>query len=399
MTDNRPNIYAAVGVTFPLATVSLVLRLLARRMTKASYGVDDVLAVVSYFASVAYTTVALVWTVNFGLGRPIADGPPNLTEDERLEKSWLMLWLTSFTYSFAIAFAKFAILAFYWRVFKFSDIRVPIQALAALTVAWFLLRLFMVTLQCVPINALWDKSVEDAECNIHEATFFFSTVLTHVLIDCAILALPAIEVGKLHLPKGQKVAVIALFMFGALVCLASIFVLIESFRFDSHTKEIGLEMGIHDAWATVEVNLAVVSACLPMLRPIFRRILPRSFLTSHSGGQSGQYPQSGKTASNPFSRNTGATGGPFSSKTKGIKLTTIAKTGDDGSSSTHELANSGPEAGGPSDFEPLRPDWGHGTHTVISSPWRKYASARDADDYDQGIYVQNETAVQVDRRV
>lgn len=75
----------------------------------------------------------------------------------------------------------------------------------------------MVTLQCIPITALWDKSITDANCSINESTFFFSTVLTHVIIDIAIVVLPGIEVRKLQLPLGQKLAVVALFTFGFLL--------------------------------------------------------------------------------------------------------------------------------------------------------------------------------------
>ena len=125
-----------------------------------------------------------------------------------------MLFCGSMTYTFGIAFCKFSILTFYWRIFKISGIRIPIQVLFGLTFAWFLLRLFIVTLQCIPTQALWDKSITDANCSIDESTFFFSTVLTHVLIDIAILVLPGIEVRKLQLPLGQKLAVVALFTFG-----------------------------------------------------------------------------------------------------------------------------------------------------------------------------------------
>ncbi|KAM5357531.1 hypothetical protein ACJZ2D_016168 [Fusarium nematophilum] len=385
MTDYTPNIYAGIAVTLPLATASLVLRLLARRMTKASYALDDVLAVISYFISVGFTSVVLVWAVNFGLGRTLADGPRDITEEQRLVRSRLMLWLTCLVYTFAIASAKFTILAFYWRIFKFSGIRIPIQVLTGITVSWFIVRVCFITMNCLPTNAFWDHSISEKACRINEATFFFTTVLTHVLIDWAILALPVIEVGRLHLPIGQKIAVIAMFMFGAVVCLASIFLLIQAFQLDPTTKEIGLDMGLHENWATVEVNLAVVAASLPMLRPIFQKILPRAFLTSHRGNQSGQTPQS----SNPYGHRSTL------SKNKSIKLDPVAKR-NDGSSSTHELAD--PEAS-PSDFEQDRPDWGRGTDTVNSGPWRKYASSRDVDDYDQSIDVQNETAVKVDQRV
>lgn len=119
-----------------------------------------------------------------------------------------------------------------------------------------------------------------------------------------------------------------------------------------------------------------------MLRPIARKILPGSFLSSKRGGG-----QSTK-ASAPFSN--------------GIKLTSITKgksnerDGDgDGSSSTHELTP-GIEPG-PSDFEAM--DSPHSAQTVISNPWRKYTISRDFRDLEQGggIHVHNETAVSVER--
>lgn len=145
----------------------------------------------------------------------------NLSKDftyaDKQRNAWLQIWCTSMTYTFAIAFSKFAILTLYWRLFQYSDICLPLQVLSAVTVGWFFLRLLMVTLQCIPTSAFWEEPLEtkSQKCHVRESAFFFSTVLTHVLIDCAILALPAIEVGRLHLPKGQKVAVIALFTFGA----------------------------------------------------------------------------------------------------------------------------------------------------------------------------------------
>ncbi|KAF4975591.1 hypothetical protein FZEAL_7644 [Fusarium zealandicum] len=375
MRDETPSIYAAAGVTLPLATIALALRMVARRITKAGYGWDDAFAAVGWLGAVGILTNGLVWIGN-GLGRPMEEGlSDDYTYDDKLRTAWLQLWLTSFTYTFAIAFSKFAILTFYWRIFQYSDIRIPIQILSVVTVGWFILRLFLVTLQCIPINALWDLAgaARAAKCHVHESTFFFSTVLTHVLLDCAILALPAIEVGKLHLPKGQKVAVILLFMFGIMTCLASIFVLVASFRFESDSKEMNLQFAQHYAWSIVECNFAVIAGCLPMLRPVVRRCLPGSFLGSD-----------GK--SEPISL-------PFSN---GINLdgayTQTISNDHDGSSSTHELANSD---AGPPDFE--AGDWSHAMQAHISSPWRKYTSPKDLEDCEQGIRVHNEPAVKIDR--
>jgi hypothetical protein len=68
----------------------------------------------------------------------------------------------------------------------------------------------------VPVSAFWDKSIEDSVCAIDDSKFFFGTVLTHLILDIFILALPVLEVKNLRLPLGQKIGVIGLFMFGIL---------------------------------------------------------------------------------------------------------------------------------------------------------------------------------------
>lgn len=128
----------------------------------------------------------------------------------------MLLWIAEILYAFALAFAKLAILAFYWRMFKISNIRLPILILAGCSVVWLIIRTFMAIFHCVPVYAFWDKTVKNATCAIDDSQFFFGTVLVHLFIDIAILALPVMQVRQLQLRTGQKIAVIALFMFGIL---------------------------------------------------------------------------------------------------------------------------------------------------------------------------------------
>lgn len=115
-----------------------------------------------------------------------------------------------------------------------------------------------------------------------------------------------------------------------------------------------------------------------MLRPVARRILPGSFLSS--GGHSTQI-------STPFSI-------PFSN---GIRLTGVSKSKsreNDEASSTRELASN---SGGPPDIYDMG-EWPHGTQTTISSPFRKYTSAKDYESSETGIRVDEETDISVQRR-
>lgn len=118
-----------------------------------------------------------------------------------------------YLYAFSIASTKFTILTLYWRLFKLSSIRIPIQIMFVISVMWIILRTFMVSFQCLPTRYFWDKSIS-GHCAINEPKFFFGTILAHCVMDIIILALPIIEVSKLHLRLSQKLAVIGLFLVG-----------------------------------------------------------------------------------------------------------------------------------------------------------------------------------------
>lgn len=192
-----------------------------------------------------------------GLGQSLAT--VDLTHEHAMTKSRLYLYAAELAYAFSLAFSKLSILCMYWRLFSTSAIRLPIQVLFVLSVVWLIIRTFMAIFHCVPVHAFWDHSVEGARCDINDSQFFFGTVLAHLLIDLVILALPIMQVQQLHLRTGQKVGVIGLFMFGILVCVASVVVLVESMKFDPYSEEMPLEIAPIIIWATVEINFAIVS--------------------------------------------------------------------------------------------------------------------------------------------
>lgn len=153
-------------------------------------------------------------TLYAGLGRPLSD--IDIDTEDVLEQSRLLLWNAELFYAFSLAFSKMSILGFYWRLFKMSNIRLPIQILAVSSVLWLIIRTVMAIFHCVPVQAFWDHSIKDATCKINDSKFFFGTVLVHLVIDLFVLVLPVVQVKRLQLRLGQKVAVIGLFMFGIL---------------------------------------------------------------------------------------------------------------------------------------------------------------------------------------
>ena len=154
-------------------------------------------------------------TVDWYLGQELDSTLSDQQREHILLYNRLLMLCTEYCYAFSIASSKFTILSLYWRLFKHSSIRLPIQIMLTASLAWILLRIFMVSLQCIPLKYFWDKST-DGRCGIDESQFFFGTVLTHFVMDIIILILPVVEVGKLHLRLGQKLAVICLFLIGSM---------------------------------------------------------------------------------------------------------------------------------------------------------------------------------------
>jgi putative Ca2+/H+ antiporter (TMEM165/GDT1 family) len=119
-------------------------------------------------------------------------------------------------------------------MFSQSTIKIPIIVLMVCTAIWLILRVgllfriyrpkqnanerqtFLAIFHCVPVQAFWDKSIKDAVCAIDDSKFFFGSVLAHLILDIAILALPAFQIGQLRLRRTQKIGIITMFMFGIL---------------------------------------------------------------------------------------------------------------------------------------------------------------------------------------
>lgn len=54
--------------------------------------------------------------------------------------------IAELTYATSLAFVKYSILAFYWRMFKTSSIKIPIIVLFVLSMIWLIIRVSLWTL-------------------------------------------------------------------------------------------------------------------------------------------------------------------------------------------------------------------------------------------------------------
>lgn len=112
-------------------------------------------------------------------------------------------------------FSKISILALYIRIFSQSSKFIRWGSISMITVVglWSTASILMTTLQCLPVQATWDKSITDAKCLDSDALWYQYAVINPTT-DILILLLPVRDVLRLHVPLKQKIGLLAMFSSG-----------------------------------------------------------------------------------------------------------------------------------------------------------------------------------------
>ena len=110
--------------------------------------------------------------------------------------------------------AKISLLLFYVRIFCVSKFRVCAYLVGSFVLALGITVFFEAFFQCSPISYIWDKSITGV-C-VNQPTFYRLVSLLNVLTGILILVLPMPLVWRLHVPRGQKIALTGVFLLGGL---------------------------------------------------------------------------------------------------------------------------------------------------------------------------------------
>nr|XP_036581971.1 putative CFEM domain-containing protein [Colletotrichum truncatum]KAF6790528.1 putative CFEM domain-containing protein [Colletotrichum truncatum] len=194
------------------------------------------------------------------------------------------LWwnfLVQMFYNPVLALVKASVLVFLLRLGgQKRGVRLSIHALNLFNACHAVAIFFTALFQCIPIKANWDfslRALPNTKC-IDNSFHVIASCLT-ILSDILVLALPFWIFLGLQMPRAAKAAVIGVFLMGAVVTIIAVIRVISIYKlfFDppppgtDTTHDIGL------VYSSVEVNLAIFSACIPALRPLFRRWMPKLF--------------------------------------------------------------------------------------------------------------------------
>jgi hypothetical protein len=218
----------------------------------------------------------------------------------------------------------------YRRIFSVTDARIPIYVVTAICIAGGISAFLTFAFTCIPVDAFWNVLDRPTSKCINENAYVYLPTMAlfdalisssntfiqgtlNAVTDIMVAALPIRAIWRLQLERRQKIALIGIMTIGwwcvsqtpftihppdqpNSVCIVSCIRLNSLVVLSRHPDDTTFFVGPVIYLAALEMNLAIVCACVPTLRPLIIRIVPD--LTSRRSGPTA----SQHTASSRWSR-------------------------------------------------------------------------------------------------
>ncbi|KAK1752350.1 hypothetical protein QBC47DRAFT_390323 [Echria macrotheca] len=301
------DIVPALSVFIGLASLAVVLRILARVLTSAFFWWDDLCNFIAMVGCIAATVITFR-SVDLGLGRDMwFVDQDNITEIVQIFYASMLLYT-------AIRFlTRASIILFYLRVFpanQKSKIGTILQYTMLANILYNLSFFFAVVFQCKPVESfwtLWERLEDGHKCGDVNA-LAWAAAITGIVFDAWLLALPFPQLMALQLHWKKKIMGGLMFSVGICVMIIS---LIRLKTIPEFTRAVNPTRDLVSVtlWSVLEIDIGVICPCLPSFRLILRRLIPRiTDTTGYEMGTGPGYKESG-TFDKSTNRKSGNNGG------------------------------------------------------------------------------------------
>ncbi|XXH05265.1 hypothetical protein Hte_011690 [Hypoxylon texense] len=296
--SNASTIYIPVIVFLAICPLVVGTRVWSRMGNGGRLGVDDYTILVSLGFALASGGIMLA-ACRYGYGKHVA----TLSPSDKYQ-AFKYFYLCQVTYKACINLTKASILLLYLRIFSNTRwLRWACRFMLTTVVMYCLASVTATIFQCIPITKAFDKSLEGT-C-IDNGQFWYANAGFSIATDVIILTLPMPLVYALQIPRVQKAALIMVFALGVLYvapsggsvrermfraanngdsvvitsCLRVTTIDIQATTPDQ-TYDISSTM-----WTIIEMNVAIVCACLPQIRPLIVKWFPKLMPSYYSGSR------------------------------------------------------------------------------------------------------------------
>lgn len=330
---NKESVLAVAILFIILSIASVAIRLYIRRK-KSGLGIDDWLCLPALALVIAEGVIMIIGAVTHTVG---SHSPSNLGPDVALYDGHDQVLLEKLEFPFdliqilALATIKLSILFFYRRIFRGRAFDIASWVLIGVVGAWAVTFVIAILAACgTSIAANFQTLGALKEECVDTFDILIALAVSDVVVDLAVLFMPIPLVLALQMPMRRKIAVLGILLVGTLAIACGItrmalFGVILGPALFSQAEVGGVpsddDIGIVSIlmfWGMLEIGIAMVAACLPVLRPLFQGLSPESIIRSlrsqlplKSAGSSKQISHNAKGRARRTESMTAITGVPY----------------------------------------------------------------------------------------
>ena len=208
------------------------------------------------------------------------------------------LFAAALSWTFSTSAIKVSLLLLYIRVFPQRPFRYTAYGLMVVVALYCIGCVIFYVGNCRPIEANWIHGLPGSTCGNQQAGWL-GTGIANIITDVAILSLPMRSVWHLQLPRRTKTALVGIFGIGFITVIVSIVRLVTLLQIN--LNDFTYDAVPADIFSAFEPTLMITCACMPIMRPLFRRMLPTN--TRSRYGRSHNRDRASMFASNRGNKN------------------------------------------------------------------------------------------------
>ncbi|KAF2204466.1 hypothetical protein GQ43DRAFT_446691 [Delitschia confertaspora ATCC 74209] len=293
--SGQVGILVASSVSIFIAALSVGLRLLAKRIS-SRFDYSDYCIIAALVWNCALHACCMLLVTHGGFGFHTQEiytrfGPDTATFFFKGIMAFALLWNAT------VCFSKLSVLLMYTALIPVRSMVVWARRIGALVILWNLGDIIGGFLICRPLARNWNFTIKGT-CG-SQPNYYFAMGIINIITDVFIIVLPIPYLYRLHLSMRKKMIAMALLSIGIMTWVITIY---------RQTTLPGLDftdMTYDGVLATLlsglEPAVAIVLACIPLLRPLFGSHKLKENTSSkygyRSGGGSELYSKKGMTKS------------------------------------------------------------------------------------------------------
>ncbi|KAH7081140.1 hypothetical protein BKA63DRAFT_462019 [Paraphoma chrysanthemicola] len=267
--ENQGASARAIVIAFTVISfICVCLRFFARITCQRHVGWEDYTIALSMCFAIAMA-VCQVYQVERGTGKHIM-----FLELSAVVEILKFLYFSIFAYCTSLTLTKISILIQYRRIFSLRETRISIYVVMGICVAFGIESVITGLFTCIPVDAFWNLTKRPTARCLNENALYYANASLNIVTDLLVALLPVRSIWGLQIPRRQKIALLIILTLGWFVCVVSMLRLHALVVLAQHPEDSTWYSTATAYWSAIEVNLAIVCASTPALKPLVVRIVP-----------------------------------------------------------------------------------------------------------------------------